>query len=116
MAFQRVSVSAVGASLPIAPPTTMQDWIGNAGVSLLVNFSGPDGGAAAVGTVSVQISNDPIAQSNPSAARWNNHDVLNSLTANANSTLAAVVYGIRLKCTLWTSGTITLDAGWGDQK
>lgn len=116
MGVQRLSVSGVGASASLGPPTVMQDWVGNAGVSLLVNFSGPDGVADAVATVSVRLSNDPLAVNSPLLARWNNHDVLVNLTADANSTLAAPVYGIQLNCTSWTSGTVTLDVGWGDQR
>lgn len=111
MAFQRTSLSAAGASTPIQPRTSMQDWTGG-GVSLLVNFSG---GGPAVATVSVQISNDPTAMSSPSTARWNNHDTLASLTANANGTASVVIYAVRLFASAYTSGTVTLDMGQGDQ-
>lgn len=108
MAFQRTSLSAVGGSTPIQPRTSMQDWTGG-GVSLLVNFG------SAVATVTVQISNDPTAMSSPATARWNDHDTLHDLTANMNGTLSVVIYAVRLYASAWTSGTITLDMGQGDQ-
>lgn len=111
MGVQRMQVSAIGASAPFLLPKGAQDWTGNAAVSILVNFSG---GGPAVGTVSLQVSNDPLANTTPALARWNNHDTLVNLTGDANATIAAPIYAARLNCTAYTSGTITADLGFAD--
>ena len=56
-------------------------------------------------TYSVQITGDP----NPSASgNWNDHEVLTALTASNQSNILYGVSGIRLHCSVWASGSITL--------
>lgn len=132
MALWSVSVSASGPSgtgpapgvlIPgpsggiIFLPMKYQIW--TPGVSCLVNFSGTGategGSAAGSGTVSVQVSNDPALQgATPTAARWNNHDTLYNLTADKNSSIVYPCYAVRLFCTSYSSGTITLMIGVTD--
>lgn len=86
-----------------------------AGVGLQLNFSGSGVGftsSAAVGNVTMQLSNDPNANPNNAAtiqalARWNNHDTLVSRTTDLNSSLVFPVRYIRLVGTI-SSGTVSL--------
>ncbi len=58
---------------------------------------------------------DPLAFNDPTHARWNNHDTLVSLTQDANDTIIAPIYAVRLNCSSYSSGTITLQIGYPDQ-
>lgn len=122
MAVLTTSVSAVGASSTLSIPMGTANWYWGGGLSFLVNFSGQGVGVLgtpAVGTVTVQVSNDPLANPNNTAAqqataRWNNHDILVTLTADKNSSVVYPCAYTRIYCTLYTSGTITLMIGWAD--
>ena len=118
MSVQNLSLSAGQTASPaVRLNMGQQYWIGEAGVSLLVNF--PSG---AVGNVTVQVSNDPNANPtnpNPSATpRWNNHDVLASLTASQNDSIVFPLGYVRLIATPGTAGvtagTVWLDIGQAD--
>ncbi len=113
MATQTTFCSAAGPSAPLKLPMGAQDWSRYGGISLLVNFSGA--GTPGVGNVDVQVSNDPLAFNDPPHARWNNHDTLVSLTQDANDTIIAPIYAVRLNCSSYSSGTITLQIGYPDQ-
>lgn len=123
MAVLRASISAVGASSVISLPMAFANWYPAGGIACLVNFSGNGVGIPgtpdAVGTVTVQVSNDPAANPNLDAvtqsnARWNNHDILASLTTDKNSSVVYPCAYARIYCTAYTSGTITLDIGYAD--
>jgi hypothetical protein len=106
----RQQLSGVGVSAGIALPMRYQLFEGN-GFSLLLNFSG---GGPAVAVANVQLSNDPLALTNPTQARWNNHDVLVGITVDRNNSIFFPVYACRLQLTAWTSGTVALDVGTYD--
>lgn len=126
MAVSNTSISSLGASPTISLPMGMANWmgLGGGGISYLVNFTGQGGatgggGVAALGTVTVQVSNDVRANPNNDAAtqalaRWNNHDTLVSLTTDKNSSTVFPLAYARLYCYLYTSGTIFLSIGWAD--
>lgn len=106
-----LQLSAVGFSPSIALPMKTQIYAGEAGYSLLVNFT-----TGASATATVQVSNDPNANPNntiavQNTARWNNHDILQNLTASTNSSIVFPVYAVRLSVSAWTSGTVSLDIG-----
>jgi hypothetical protein len=106
-----LQLAATGFSPSIALPMKTQIYTGEAGYSLLVNFSN-----GAVATATVQVSNDPNSNpNNPIAvqntARWNSHDILQNLSASTNSSIVFPVYAVRLSVSAWTSGTISLDIG-----
>jgi hypothetical protein len=110
MAVQRLSLSAVGVSAPFSLPMKNQIFTG-AGISLLLNFSG---GGPAVATATVEVSNDPVAFSTPTLARWNAHDILVGITADKNNSIIYPINCLRLRLTAWTSGTVVLDIGFFD--
>jgi hypothetical protein len=56
-------------------------------------------------TYSVQVSADPPTEP---IVDWNNHDVLVSQTASANSNVAYPITALRLAVTSYTSGSVTL--------
>jgi hypothetical protein len=59
---------------------------------------------------SVQVTADPTPSAN---GFWNNHDILASLTASANSNIAYPVTGVRLNIGSYSSGTVNLGvASW----
>jgi hypothetical protein len=56
-------------------------------------------------TYNVQITADQV----PSAGgNWNNHDLLQGLTASANSNVAFAITGYRLNVSSYTSGSVNL--------
>lgn len=123
MAVIQTSISALGASAAVKIPMGTANWYWGGGMSFLVNFSGNGVGIPgvvdAVGTATVQVSNDPLANPNrtvaeQAAARWNNHDILVSLTTDKNSSVVYPCAYARIYCTAFTSGTITLQIGWAD--
>lgn len=123
MAIIQTSVSAIGPSATLSLPMGLGNWYPAGGFSFLVNFSGNGVGipgiADAVGTVTVQVSNDPLANPNNSAtdqanARWNNHDILVGLTTDKNSSVVYPCAYARIYCTAYTSGTVTMQIGWMD--
>lgn len=123
MAVLTTSVSAVGPSATLSLPMSLSNWFPAGGLAFLVNFSGNGVGIPgvpdAVGTATVQVSNDPLANPNNSAAdqanaRWNNHDILAGLTTDKNSSVVYPCAYTRIYCTAYTSGTITLQIGWTD--
>lgn len=105
-----ILMSANGVSVPVVIPMKYQVYQG-LGVALLLNFSG---GGPGVGTATVQVSNDPNVTANLAAARWNNHDILVSLTADKNSSIIYPCYAIRLAITNYVSGSIQLQIGLQD--
>lgn len=82
-------------------------------ISCLLNFSGQAaaGGTPAVGTATLQISNDPNANPNlnnataNANARWNNHDILVSQTGDKNDSIVVPCRYVRLVGTVM-SGTV----------
>lgn len=108
--FTPILMSANGFSAPLLIPMKQEIYEG-LGLALLVNFSG---GGPASATATVQVCCDPALASNPAAARWNNHDVLNALTADKNSSVVFPVYGIRLAITNYVSGSVQLQIGSQD--
>lgn len=123
MAVIQASVSAVGPSATVKLPMSGANWFPMGGMAFLVNFSGNGVGIPglpdAVGTVTVQVSNDPLANPNNNAtdqanARWNNHDILVGLTTDKNDSVVYPCAYVRLYATAWTSGTITLQIGYAD--
>lgn len=109
MAVNNMVLSAIGNSTPFSLPMKGYAFAGQAGYSALVNFS-----SGANLTATVQVSNDPVALSSPSTARWNNHDTLNGLTGSKNSSIVFPIYAVRLVVTAYTSGTVSLDLGLPD--
>lgn len=106
-----LSLAAVGQSVSIAVPMKTQFYQGQGGISMLLSFS-----SGAVLTGGVQVSNDPLANPQNTAAvqataQWNNHDILTALTASKNSSMVFPVYAVRLVCTAYTSGTLYLNIG-----
>lgn len=97
-------------SAPVAIPMSRENWIGEMGISCLLNFP-----AGSAGTLTLQVSNDPNASpsATPSTARWNNHDVIAALTANKNDSIVFPVAFVRLTGTV-SSGTVYLDIGVPD--
>ena len=115
MAVQTSTVSPGALIGPVVLiPMKANDWDASLSVSLLVNFSG-NPVTPAIGNVTVQVSNDPQVAQNPLTARWNAHDILKNLTTDANDTLAAPVYAVRLIAASMTSGTVQLALGYQDQ-
>lgn len=115
MATLVLSLPATGA-LQIGPTVSVPTnfWsLASTGFSCLLNFSGQGvaGGTAAVGTVTLQVSNDPNANPNlnnataNANARWNNHDILVSLTADRNDSIIYPCRYLRLVGTVM-SGTV----------
>lgn len=99
------------ASVPQTLPMAYQPWQGM-GMSALVNFT--SGGGS--GNVTLQVSNDPNAapsNSGNASARWNNHDVLYSLTAAKNDSLAYPCRYVRLIGNV-TAGSVSCDIGYAD--
>jgi hypothetical protein len=103
-------------------PSSYQVWAAQAGPSVLCNFSGSGvgfpGTVPAVGTVTLQVSNDPNA--NPSgtaaaqaSARWNNHDVIKSVTGDTNSSIVFICRYVRLFGVV-TSGTVQVTIAYSD--
>ena len=123
MAVYSLSLSANPGVLQFSPLQKLPmgyDILRSAGFSCLVNFSGPGvgaGGTPAVGIVTVQVSNDPNANSNvpalAAAARWNNHDILVGLTTDKNDSIAFAIAYVRLSGTI-ASGVVTLQVGVPD--
>ena len=97
------TMKSLGASPPIPLSQYPSQW--RTPVGLLLNFSG---GGPAVGTATVQISNDPLALTSPTTVAWNAHDLMQGLTADTNSSLIVCVVAVRLLVTAYTSGVITL--------
>lgn len=91
-----VTVSATGGSTPI--PIDLRRF--KSGVGLLVTFN-----SGASGTVSVECCGDPIQTG---LVHWNPHDVLASLTASRNSSLAYPCTAVRLNPASLSGGTVTL--------
>lgn len=123
MAVLQTSVSALGASSVISLPMSGANWFPMGGMAFLVNFSGNGVGIPgvtdAVGTITVQVSNDPLANPNNNAtdqanARWNNHDILVGLTTDKNDSVVYPCAYARIYCTAYTSGTVTLQIGYAD--
>ena len=91
------------------------------GISALMNFSGPGvgyGGVAAIGNVTLQVSNDPNANpTNPASiqatARWNNHDTLVNRTTDQNSSIIYPCRYVRLIGTV-ASGSVACFLGVAD--
>jgi hypothetical protein len=121
MSVLTLSLSAgttVGTTFKV--PMSFQNWNGT-GVSALLNFSGQGGtagagGTAAVGSVTLQVSNDPNANptgTTASTARWNNHDILVSKTSDQNSSIVYPCAYVRLVGTV-TSGTVVCYIGLPD--
>lgn len=79
------------------------------GIALLLNISP---GASLVATV--QVTNDPNYTSNPAICRWNNHDVLQGLSASQNSSLVYPIAGLQLVVSSWVSGSAQLQIGLAD--
>ncbi len=95
----RVVVSAAGASTPIAINGYSPSQFAPA---LLVNFSS---GASA--TVEVDVTGDPVDGSVTPV--WVPFSGMTGLTGSAAATLGALVTGVRLNVTSYTSGTITFE-------
>lgn len=99
-AFNPTTMSAAGASAPIAVTPSSTSFAQTFNLGLLCTVSP---GAAL--TYSVQVTGDPA----PSAAgHWNEHDVLTNLIGSANSNIVYPVTGVRLNVLNHTSGTVTL--------
>ena len=105
LAGNLLTLSATGNTDVVTIPMKYQIYQA-AGISLLVNLT-----SGASLTAGVQVSNDPLAYTNPSTALWNFHDTLQNLTASKNSSIIYPVYALRLNCSAWTSGTVTLQIG-----
>jgi hypothetical protein len=110
-----VNQSAAGVSVPMVVFDKDAFWAGNGGLSLILNFTGTTNpttgaasGAAASATVTVQISNDPLALTAPNSARWIAHPVLTGITTDASSAQEFVCVAIRLNITTYVSGTVQL--------
>lgn len=108
------------ASAVVSLPHNITTFAGT-GISALLNFSGSGVGytsSAAVGNVTLQVSNDPNA--NPTGtpaiqatARWNNHDTLVNRTTDQNSSIVYPCRYVRLIGTV-SSGTIACFLGLPD--
>lgn len=110
-----VNQSAAGVSASHQVLLKKEQWLGQAGLSLILNFSGTTNpatgapsGAAASATVTVQISNDPLALTAPNSARWVAHPVLTAITADAVAAQEFPCTAIRLNITTYGSGTVQL--------
>lgn len=101
------------ASAALVMPMNITTFAGT-GIAALMNFSGAGVGytsSAAVGNVTLQVSNDPNANptgasSAQATARWNNHDTLVNRTTDQNSSIVYPCRYVRLIGSV-TSGTIT---------
>lgn len=90
-------VGPQGNPLVTSSPVPIAFW-----VSLLATIS-----AGASLTYTIQVTNDKT----PSASgNWNDHDTLFSKTGSANGNISAPVTGVRINCTAYSSGTVTLEA------
>lgn len=124
MAIISLSIAALGASSTVKLPMAGANWFPMGGMSFLLNFTTEGFGIpgpvpTAVATVTVQVSNDPLANPNntvaqQAAARWNNHDVLVGQTTDKNDSVVYPCAYVRLYCTAYTSGTVTLQIGYAD--
>lgn len=92
---QQVQLTAAGVSTPCVISTNTFHY----GVGLLVTV-----GAGVSCTYTVEVSGDKRQQP---LNTWNSHDVLKSLTASANSSLAFPVMMVRLNV-VNTNGPVTL--------
>jgi hypothetical protein len=61
-------------------------------------------------TASIQVTGDNVFGNTyvASSGNWNNHDTLVTLTASANGNLAFPVTAVRIHCSAYTSGSVTL--------
>ena len=102
-AYAGVRLTAAGTSAPILvdPPQNMMWQAAPAySLGLIVTVS-----SGATLNYSVQVTADQV----PSASgNWNEHDVLTSQTASANSNIGYPVTGVRLKINSYTSGSANL--------
>lgn len=102
--FVSNSATPTGNSAPI--PINLRNF--KAGVGLLVTFS-----SNASGGCTVQVTGDQLGNKGPVLNTWNNHDILQNLTASQNSSLAYPCSAVRLVVTSLSStngspATITL--------
>lgn len=109
------TLKAVGVSTPYQVMLKKNFWAGNGGIGLILNFTGTTStttgapsGAAASATVTVQITSDPMALTNPNAALWIAHPVLTGITNDMASAQEFACVAIRLVMTTWVSGTVML--------
>lgn len=106
MSYKQVFRSTSGASIPI--PIDLRKF--KFGVGLVLTF-----GTGATGTANVEVTGDPLTQgdgsqvvSSSGPTNWNLHDVLQTKTASANSSLAYPCSAVRLNVVNVAGGTITL--------
>lgn len=102
-AYTGVRLASLGASAPInvSPPQNMM-WQAAPAYALGLIATVSSGASL---TYSVQVTADPIPSDN---GNWNEHDILTGLTASANSNIAYPVTGVRLKTTIYVSGSVNL--------
>lgn len=109
-----LQMSAAGNSVSSGMPMKASIFQFGGGISCLMNFS-----AGANLTATLQVTNDP--NGNPAntpavqnTARWQNHDILQGITASKNSSIVYPVAYARLVVTNYISGTVTVDFGVPD--
>jgi len=99
MAVNQIQLSAAGTSLPVV----LRRDLFHFGIGLLVTVDA----TVTACNYTVQVCGDK--EGSP-ATHWNNHDILQNLTASANSNLAFPVVSLRLVVASYTgTGNITLN-------
>lgn len=101
--FPGILMSAAGNSTPLLIDMLAQPYFQAAPAFVLGLVATVSSGGNL--TYTVQVTADPIPSD---SGYWNDHDVLVSQTASANSNIAFPVTGVRLKVTSYTSGSVNL--------